>query len=233
MQQNNGYAFPVAIAGAAHMGSHMVAQAHMMNSNFVPMVTVDEPDGRERSYDIYSRLLKERIVFVRDQVEPHMANGVVAQLLHLDAEAQGTPIYMYINSPGGCVHSGLAIRDTMESLNSPVYTHCVGMAASMGCYLLSAGEPGHRSAGPRAQIMAHQVSSGTQGHIEDQQISLGHSDHLNKLLCGEIAKSTGMAYEEFMKHIHRDKWLTSEQAIAFGTNGIIDKVQVDPKLAAA
>ena len=190
----------------------------------IPTV-IDKDNGRERAFDIYSRMLKDRIIFMTGQVEENMATSIVAQLLLLEAEDSEKDITMYIHSPGGCVHSGLQIIDTMNYIKPDVVTVVTGMAASMGAAVLSCGAKGKRFALPHAQIMVHQVSSGTQGHVEDQRIRLEHSIKLNELLGGMIADNVGLSYEDYMTHVHRDKWLGSEEALKFGKKGIIDGIQ--------
>lgn len=189
----------------------------------IPVVIEQAGNGSERVYDLPSRLLKERIILVDGGVDEFMAKSVVAQLLYLDSVNQ-EPIKMLINSPGGSVHHGLAIVDTMEQCRSIIETECRGIAASMGCFILSCGTPGYRSATRRASIMAHQVSSGTQGHIQDQIISLKHSEHLNDTLMRELADNVGANFDQFMIDCARDKWMTAEQAKSYGSKGFIDFV---------
>jgi ATP-dependent Clp protease, protease subunit len=190
-----------------------------MDNYLIP--TVVEKEGRsERAYDIYSKLLKDRIIFVNGHVEERMATSIVAQLLFLESQDSKKDIFLYIHSPGGCVHSGLQIIDTMNLIKPDVNTIVTGMAASMGAAILSSGAKGKRSALPHAQVMVHQVSSGTSGHVVDQEIRLAHSIKLNKILGAMIAENCGMDYDTYMKHVDRDKWLGSDDAIEFG---IIDK----------
>ena len=153
----------------------------------MPVVIERSGNGAERAYDLPSRLLKERIILLEGGVDDQMAHEVMAQLLYLDS-IDDTPIRMIINSPGGSVHAGLAIADTMEQCRSPIQTECRGLAASMGCFLLACGTPGMRYATRRASIMAHQVSSGTRGHIEDQRMAFLHTESLNETLMGELAE---------------------------------------------
>ena len=190
----------------------------------IPTV-IDKDNGRERAFDIYSRMLKDRIIFMTGQVEEDMATSIVAQLLLLEAEDQDRDIILYIHSPGGCVHSGLQIIDTMNYIKPDVVTVVTGMAASMGAAVLSCGTPGKRFALPHAQIMVHQVSSGTQGHVEDQRIRLEHSLKLNDLLGNMIAKNVGLTTKQYMEHVSRDKWLGAQEALKFGKKGIIDDIQ--------
>ena len=202
----------------------------------MPVVIERSGNGAERAYDLPSRLLKERIILLEGGVDDQMAHEVMAQLLYLDS-IDDTPIRMIINSPGGSVHSGLAIADTMEQCRSPIQTECRGLAASMGCFLLACGTPGMRYATRRASIMAHQVSSGTRGHIEDQRMAFLHTESLNETLMGELAEKVGMKYDQFMLDCNRDKWMSAIDARDYGKTGFIDGVigidagKVDPKLS--
>ena len=202
----------------------------------MPVVIERSGNGAERAYDLPSRLLKERIILLEGGVDDQMAHEVIAQLLYLDS-IDDTTIRMIINSPGGSVHSGLAIADTMEQCRSPIQTECRGLAASMGCFLLACGTPGMRYATRRASIMAHQVSSGTRGHIEDQRMAFLHTESLNETLMGELAEKVGMKYDQFMLDCNRDKWMSAIDARDYGKTGFIDGVigidagKVDPKLA--
>lgn len=187
----------------------------------VPMVVEKTPNG-ERSFDIFSRLLKDRIVMVKGAVNNVMANIIKAQILYLESEDSTKPIWLYIDSPGGCVHSGLGIRDIMDLVECPIYTLCVGMAASMGYYLLNAGDK--RFITQYSQIMAHKVSAGQQGHIEDMRRSFEHTDELNDLLGKHLADAADMPLEEYMKVVDRDMWLTAEEALQFGGRGAVDGI---------
>lgn len=186
-------------------------------------VVIEQTHNGERAYDLPSRLLKDRIIMVDGGVDDNMARAVVAQLMYLDSQ-DDTLIRMKINSPGGSVHAGLAIADAMEQCRSPIQTECSGLAASMGCFLLACGTPGMRLATRRASIMAHQVSSGTQGHVADQRISFMHTEALNETLMGELAVMVGETDEQFMIDCDRDKWMTACEARDYGTQGFIDKV---------
>lgn len=189
----------------------------------IPIVVEQTPQG-ERSYDLPSRLMNSRIIMVDTGFDDHMAHVIKMQLLWLDAQ-DSSPITLYINSPGGSVHAGIGIADVIDNMRSPVRTVVMGMAASMGCYMQSTmGTPGMRLAGKRAQIMAHMVSSGTQGTVKDQQISLQHSLNLNTLLMSEIAEAVGQDYETFLKDCDRDMWLNAEEALNYGTKGFIDGI---------
>jgi len=188
--------------------------------NLVPVVVEHTARG-ERSYDIFSRLLKERIVFLNGQVDDHMANLVIAQLLFLESEGPDKDIYMYINSPGGLVTSGMAIYDTMQYIRCDVSTLCVGQAASMGAHLLTAGAPGKRYSLPNARIMIHQPLGGFQGQATDIEIHareiLKLKDSMNKMM----AKHTGQPLEKIADDVERDYFLTAQEACDYG---LVDKV---------
>lgn len=189
----------------------------------VPMVV--EADGKgERAYDIYSRLLKDRIVFVGGEIEDGMANAIVAQLLLLQAQDPKKPISMYINSPGGSVTAGLAIYDTMRFLKCPVATYCVGQAASMGAILLSGGAKGHRFALPNARIMIHQPWGGAQGKASDIEITAREILRLKEILNGILAENADKSPEAVAADTDRDHFLSAEEAKAWG---IIDQVMVN------
>ncbi len=188
----------------------------------VPYVIEQTPQG-ERSYDIYSRLLKDRIIFIGEEITEHLASVVVAQLLFLEAEDPDKDICIYINSPGGSVSAGMAIYDTMKYIRPDISTIAIGMAASMGAFLLSAGTKGKRYALPNAEIMIHQPLGGTQGQAEDIKI---HAEHILKTrakLNGIIAENTGKSIEEVAKDTDRDNYMTAEEAASYG---LIDKVIV-------
>ena len=186
----------------------------------VPMVV--EQSGRgERAYDIYSRLLKDRIIFVTDQVEDHMANLIIAQLLFLESEDPERDIYLYVNSPGGVVTSGLAIYDTMQYLKAPVNTVCIGQAASMAAVLLSAGAKGKRYALPNARIMIHQGSGGFRGNTPDVIIQVKELETLVDRLSEILAKHTGQTVEKIKHDSERDRFMSAQEAKAYG---LIDEV---------
>ncbi len=188
----------------------------------VPYVIEQTPQG-ERSYDIYSRLLKDRIIFIGEEITEHLASVVVAQLLFLEAEDPDKDICIYINSPGGSVSAGMAIYDTMKYIRPDISTIAIGMAASMGAFLLSAGTKGKRYALPNAEIMIHQPLGGTQGQAEDIKI---HAEHILKTrakLNGIIAENTGKSIEEVAKDTDRDNYMTADEAASYG---LIDKVIV-------
>ena len=186
----------------------------------VPTVVEKNYDG-ERAYDIYSRLLKERIIFLGEEVNEHTANIVVAQLLHLAYEDPKADISLYINSPGGSVYDGLAIYDTMQFIKPDVATFGIGLQASMGAFLLSSGARGKRNLLPHARVMIHQPSSGTQGKVTDQEISLRESIRLKKLLNEILAKNTGQKLSRIEKDADRDYWMDAAEAKDYG---LVDKV---------
>jgi ATP-dependent Clp protease protease subunit len=188
--------------------------------NLVPMV-VEQTNRGERAYDIFSRLLKERIIFVTGPVEDGMSTLTVAQLLFLEAENPKKEISMYINSPGGVVTSGLAIYDTMQFIRPPVSTLCVGQAASMGSLLMTAGEKDMRFALPNARIMVHQPSGGFQGQATDILIHAKEVESLKRRLNEIYVKHTGRSYEDIHNALERDNFMTADQAKEFG---LIDKV---------
>jgi ATP-dependent Clp protease protease subunit len=186
----------------------------------VPMV-VEQTNRGERAYDIYSRLLKERIIFITGPVEDHMASLVVAQLLFLEAENPKKEVSMYINSPGGVVTSGLAIYDTMQFIRPPVSTLCVGQAASMGSLLLCAGEKGSRFALPTARVMMHQPSGGFQGQASDIERHAEDIIKMKRRLNEIYVKHTGKSYEVIERTLDRDFFMSAQEAKEFG---IIDAV---------
>jgi len=186
----------------------------------IPMV-IEQSSRGERSFDIYSRLLRERIVFVTGGVEDHMASVITAQLLFLESENPSRDIYMYINSPGGVVTSGLAIHDTMQYIRPKISTVCIGQAASMGSFLLSAGEPGMRVALANARIMIHQPSGGAQGMASDIEIQAKEILRMRHRLNTLYAEYTGKTVEEIEKAMDRDNFLEADEAKAFG---LIDEV---------
>ena len=186
----------------------------------VPMVLVNEGNV-ERSYDIYSRLLKDRIIMISGEVNETMASVVVSELLYLQSESPDTPIHMYINSPGGSVVDGLAIVDTMNLISCPVYTYCIGQCASMGSIFLVSGEKGHRYALPNSRIMIHQVSGGSQGTYEDMKRSINEAGRLNELLAGILANGTSKSLDDVKKDMDRDYFMGANEALEYG---IVDKV---------
>lgn len=191
-----------------------------MKDYLVPTV-IEENNRGERAYDIYSRLLKERVVFLGEEVNSATANIVIAQLLHLAYEDPKKDIKLYINSPGGSVYDGLAIIDTMNYIEPDVQTIGIGLQASMGAMLLSAGAKGKRFALPNSRIMIHQPSSGTEGKITDQEIALREGVYLKKVLAEMMAKNTGKTLAQVEKDMDRDNWMSAKEAKEYG---IIDEV---------
>lgn len=183
--------------------------------NLVPMV-VEQTSRGERSYDIYSRLLKERIVFIGSEITDDLANLVVAQLLFLQSEDAAKDVSVYINSPGGSVTAGLAIYDTMQFLKCDVVTYCIGQAASMGAVLLAAGAKGKRHALPGARIMIHQPWGGAQGTASDIHIQAQEILRLKDYLNGILAKHTGKSVKEVAKDTDRDFFMSAQEAVAYG-----------------
>jgi ATP-dependent Clp protease protease subunit len=203
--------------------SAALAAAQATSAMLVPMVIESSSRG-ERAYDIYSRLLKDRIIFLGDAIEDHVANLIIAQLLFLEAEDPERDISLYINSPGGVVTSGLAIYDTMQYLRAPVSTMCIGMAASMASVLLAAGATGKRYALPNARIMIHQGSAGFRGNTPDVMIQVKEVEELNRRLNAILARHTGQDEERISKDTERDYFMSPEQAKAYG---IIDDVYTE------
>jgi len=189
-------------------------------NGLVPIV-IEQSNRGERSFDIYSRLLRERIVFATGGVEDHMATLITAQLLYLESENPKKDIYMYINSPGGVVTAGMAIHDTMQYIRPKVGTVCIGQAASMGAFLLSAGEPGMRVALTNARIMIHQPSGGAQGMASDIEIQAREILRIRHRMNELMAHYTGQTLEEIEKNVERDKFFSADEAKAFG---LVDEV---------
>ena len=188
----------------------------------IPNPYVIERSSRgERSYDVYSRLLMDRIIFLGTPINDDVANMIIAQLLFLDADNPGRDIYLYLNSPGGVVSSGMAIYDTMQFLRSPVATICMGMAASMGSFLLAAGRAGKRSALPHSRIMIHQPSGGAQGTASDIEIQAKEIIYLRGEVNALYAKHTGRPLEQIERDMERDFFMSADQAKAYG---LIDTV---------
>ena len=188
--------------------------------SLIPMV-VEQTDRGERSYDIYSKLLEERIIFITGEINDAVANTVVAELLYLEAKDSTKDIDIYINSPGGSVTSGLAIYDTMNFIKCDVSTICIGMAASMAAFLLSSGKKGKRYALPSSEIMIHQPLGGAQGQASDIKIQAEHILALKKKLNSVLAANTGKPIEQIEKDTDRDNYLTAEDALGYG---LIDKI---------
>ena len=188
--------------------------------SLVPYV-VEQTSRGERSYDIFSRLLNDRIIFLSEEVNDTTASLVVAQLLYLEAQDPDKDIQFYINSPGGSVTAGMAIYDTMQYIKCVVATICVGLAASMGAFLLSAGTKGKRMALPNSEIMIHQPSAGTQGQITDMTIHLRRLEKVKERMNRILSENTGKPYEEVVAACERDKFLSPQEALEFG---LIDRV---------
>jgi len=193
---------------------------HPMSTIYPPYV-IERSSRGERTYDIFSRLLMDRIVFLGTPVNDDVANIIIAQLLFLDADNPERDIHLYVNSPGGSVSAGLAIYDTMQFLRAPVNTTCMGMAASMGCFLLAGGRKGRRAALPHARVMMHQPSGGTQGTASDIQIQAKEILYLRGKMHDLMSKHTGRPVEQIERDFDRDYYMSAEEAKAYG---IIDKV---------
>ena len=220
----DGYRLATPIRGSrlVHSGAAMSRRATALQNNLVPMVV--EQSGRgERAYDIFSRLLKDRIIFITDMIEDNMANLIIAQLLFLDSEDPEKDIHVYINSGGGVVTAGLAIYDTMQYLRSPINTVCIGQAASMAAVLLAAGAPGKRFALPNSRIMIHQGSGGFRGNTPDVIIQVKELETLVDKLTKIIAFHTGQPADKVKSDSERDRFMSAEEA---KTYGLIDDVYV-------
>lgn len=190
--------------------------------NYYPIPTVIEQDGRgERGYDIYSRLLKDRIIFIGTAIDDHVANAVIAQMLFLQMQDPKKDIHVYINSPGGSVTAGLAMYDTMQFLTCDVNTYCIGICASMGSVLLTAGTKGKRFCLPNSHVMIHQVSGGAQGTASDVERTVEFMYGLKNRLNNILAKHTGKTAKQLEKDADRDNYMSAEEAVAYG---LVDKV---------
>ncbi len=197
----------------------------MTKNYLVPNVIVKTRDG-ERGYDIYSRLLEDRIIFIDGEINEQTASVVVAQLIHLANEDSKKDIQLYINSPGGSVYDGLAIYDTMQYIKPDVQTIGIGLQASMGAFLLSSGAKGKRYLLPNARVMIHQPSSGTQGKVTDQEISLREALHLKDKLAEIMAKNTGKKVDKVKADMERDYWMGAEESVAYGiADEVIDSTK--------
>ena len=190
------------------------------NQILIPTV-IEKTQMGERAYDIYSRLLKERIIFLGTAIDDQVANIIIAQLLFLESEDDKKDIKLYINSPGGSVTAGLAIYDTMQYIKPNVSTICVGIAASMGAVLLAAGENGKRFALPNSEVMIHQVMGGAEGQASDIQISAERIMRMKKHLTEILADHTGQKYEKVEKDADRDYWMVADEALKYG---LVDKI---------
>ena len=189
-------------------------------SYLIPTVIEKSADG-ERAFDIYSRLLNERIIFLGEEVNEHTANSVVAQLLHLAYVDPGADISLYINSPGGSVYDGMAIYDTMNFIKPDVATYGIGLQASMGAFLLSSGAKGKRFCLPHAKVMIHQPSSGTRGKVTDMEIDLKETLEVKEMLAKSMAKNTGQKLSKVKADMERDYWMSPQEAVQYG---LVDKV---------
>lgn len=192
----------------------------MLTNTLIPYV-IDKTREGERSYDIYSRLLKDRIIFLGEEVTDTSANAVVAQMLYLESVDPKADIYLYINSPGGSVTAGLAIYDTMQYIKCDVSTICIGMAASMGAFLLAGGTKGKRRILPNAEVMIHQPSGGTQGMASDMLIAADHIKRTKERLNRILASNTGQDIAVIEKDTDRDNWMPAEEALSYG---IVDEI---------
>lgn len=195
-------------------------EAEKMASSLVPMV-IEQTARGERSFDIYSRLLKDRVIFLTGQVEDHMADLIVAQLLFLESDDPDKDIYLYINSPGGVVTAGMAIYDTMQYIKPDVCTLCMGQACSMGSFLLAGGAKGKRYALPNARIMIHQPLGGFQGQATDIMIHAHETQRIKDTLNGILSKHTGRPLEEIVKDTERDNFMSAQEAKEYG---LVDNV---------
>ncbi|HLO66698.1 MAG TPA: ATP-dependent Clp endopeptidase proteolytic subunit ClpP [Holophaga sp.] len=192
-----------------------------MERAYYPPIVIEETPRGERSYDIYSRLLKDNIIFLGTPIDDSVANAIVAQMLFLESEDPDKDIQIYINSPGGSVTAGLAIYDTMQFVKNDIVTYCIGQAASMGAHLLAAGTKGKRFALPSARIMIHQPSGGAQGQASDIEITFKEIQRLKDSLAGALSKHTGQPLKKVTKDMDRDYFMSAEEAMEYG---IIDKV---------
>ena len=186
----------------------------------IPYV-IDQTSNGERSYDIYSRLLEDRIIFITGEIDDNVANTVVAQLIYLEGKNADKDISLYINSPGGSISAGMAIYDTMQYIKCDVSTICVGLAASMGAFLLAAGAKGKRMCLPNSEVMIHQPLSGVQGQVTDIQITANHVTKIKKRMNEMLAKNCNQPLEKIEQDVERDNWMNAQEAKEYG---MIDKV---------
>jgi ATP-dependent Clp protease protease subunit len=193
----------------------------MLERAYYPPIVIEETPRGERSYDIYSRLLKDNIIFMGTAIDDNVANAIVAQMLFLESEDPDKDIQIYINSPGGSITAGLAIYDTMQFVKNDIVTYCIGQAASMGAHLLAAGTKGKRFALPSARIMIHQPSGGAQGQASDIEITFKEIQRLKDNLAAALAKHTNQPLKKIVKDMDRDFFMSAEEAMEYG---IIDKV---------
>lgn len=200
----------------------LISETQPIEANLIPMV-VEKTSRGERAYDIYSRLLKDRIIILGTPINDAVASSITAQILFLESEDPEKDIHLYINSPGGVVSAGLAIYDTMQYVKPDVTTTCMGMAASMGAVLLAAGAPGKRNALPHSRVMIHQPLGGVQGQASDIEIEAQEIIRLKRVLSGILAKHAGKEVDEVIRDSDRNKWMSSEEAKEYG---LIDQVMV-------
>jgi ATP-dependent Clp protease protease subunit len=193
----------------------------LSHASIYPPYIIEKSSRGERTYDIFSRLLMDRIVFLGAPIDDHVANIIIAQLLFLEADSPEKDIYLYLNSPGGVVSSGMAIYDTMQHLRAPINTICMGMAASMGSFLLTAGTPGKRGALPHSRIMIHQPSGGAQGTAADIEIQAAEILYLRSNMNDLYAKHTGQPLERIEKDMDRDRFMSAAEAKEYG---LIDQI---------
>lgn len=193
----------------------------MSTTNYLVPTVVEKSSDGERAFDIYSRLLNERIIFLGEEVNEHTANIVVAQLLYLAYDDPKADISLYINSPGGSVYDGMAIYDTMQLIKPDVATYGIGLQASMGAFLLSSGAKGKRYSLPHAKVMIHQPSSGTRGKVTDMEIDLRESLEVKEMLAKILSKNTGQKLTKVKTDMERDYWMSPEEALKYG---LIDEV---------
>ena len=191
----------------------------------IPMV-IDQKGSSERSYDIYSRLLEDRIIFLNGEIDDNVANLVIAQLIYLEGKNPDKDIFLYINSPGGSVSAGFAIYDTMQYIKCDVTTICVGLAASMGAFLLSSGTKGKRFALPNSEIMIHQPLGGAQGQVSDIQIQANHIQYIKDLMNKMLSENTGKSLKVIEKDTDRDNYMTADEAKDYG---LVDQIFVTRK----
>ncbi len=192
-----------------------------MPSSYYPPIVIEQTPRGERSYDIYSRLLKDNIIFLGTAIDDNVANAIVAQMLFLESEDPDKDIQIYINSPGGSVTAGLAIYDTMQFVKNDIVTYCIGQCASMGAHLLAAGTKGKRFALPTARIMIHQPSGGAQGQATEIEITFKEIQRLKENLAATFAKHTGQPLKKVIKDMDRDYFMSADEALEYG---IVDKV---------
>ena len=186
----------------------------------IPYV-VEQNEKGERSYDIYSRLLKDRIIFVNGEVEDNMSANIVAQLLFLESEDNTKPIHMYIQSPGGSVTAGMSIIDTMNLINAPVYTYCVGMCASMGAMIFSQGEKGHRYILPHSELMIHQPLGGARGQCTDIMITAQNIEKIRKVLYQMLSDASGQSFDKIAQDCERDYYMNADETVEYGLADVI------------